>query len=78
MSTAKLLDQLLEIERAVGHADVLSIRRMLMDAQSQVLGIQEDLVSMLAEMRALRERAAAERTAVASPRNFPPSRAIAS
>lgn len=56
MSTTKLLETLLQIERSIGRADSRALRNMIMDAQGQVLRIQQEFVEMLREVRELRER----------------------
>jgi hypothetical protein len=56
MPTTKLLETLLEIERAVGHKDDLTIRAMLMEAQTELLRVQADVIRVLEEVKELRER----------------------
>lgn len=55
MQTTLLLEKLLEIERSIGHVDNLTIRAMLIDAQTQLVNLEEDVIAMLVEMRELRE-----------------------
>ena len=55
MPTTRLLDKLLEIERAVGRADNMTLRTMIMDAQAHLLHIQRDVIMVLEEVRRLRE-----------------------
>lgn len=54
MPTTKLLDTLLKIERSVGRADNATMRNMIMDAENQVLGIQQDVLRVLEELRQAR------------------------
>jgi len=56
MLTTKLLETLLEIERAVGRAEPTTLRVMLMDAQTQLLDLQKEHIRSLEELHALRER----------------------
>lgn len=59
MASTRLLEKLLEIERSLGYADSLVIRGMLMDAEAQVLALQQELMAVLVEVRLLREQRAA-------------------
>jgi hypothetical protein len=56
MPTTKLLETLLEIERALGHKDDLAIRAMLMEAQTELLRVQADVIRVLEDMNGLREQ----------------------
>ncbi|MGB7135129.1 MAG: hypothetical protein WBD46_07565, partial [Acidobacteriaceae bacterium] len=56
MLTTKLLETLLEIERAVGRAQPTALRVMLMDAQTQLLRLQKEHIRSLEELHTLRER----------------------
>lgn len=56
MSTTKLLETLLEIERSLGRADHTTLRNMVMDAEIQVLHLQKGTIEVLEELRDLRER----------------------
>lgn len=67
MPTTKLLEQLLEIERAVGHSDNLTIRAMLMDAQVEVLRVQADVIQVLEDMNQLRAQQERCTTSALSP-----------
>jgi hypothetical protein len=55
MPTTRLLDKLLEIERAVGRVDNTTLRTMIMDAEAHLLHIQRDVITVLEEVRRLRE-----------------------
>lgn len=55
MLTTTLLETLLEIERSIGHTDNHTLRSMLMEAESQLLRIEQDVIGVLTEMRHLRE-----------------------
>lgn len=56
MSTTRLLETLLHIERSVGRADNTVLRNLLMDAQNEVLRLQKESLQLLEEVRQLRER----------------------
>jgi hypothetical protein len=56
MPTTKLLETLLQIERSLGRADNVSLRNLLMDAQTEVLRIQRDSIEVMEELRRMRER----------------------
>ena len=56
MQTTQLLDKLLEIERSVGHADPIAVRAMLLEAQSQLVILERDLLIVLNEVHELRKR----------------------
>ena len=56
MSTTRLLETLLHIERSVGRADNNVLRNLLMDAQNEVLRLQKESLQLLEEVRQLRER----------------------
>ena len=47
MSTATLIQKLMDIEHAIGVKDSTTIRNMLIDAQDSVLGLQKELVDYL-------------------------------
>jgi hypothetical protein len=49
------LQKLLDIERAVGRADDMTIRCMLMEAQGEAVSVHAELLRTLAEMGRLRE-----------------------
>ncbi len=55
MLTTTLLEKLLDIERAVGLTDRMTVRKMLMDLETQVLRLQQELLAALDEVRRLRE-----------------------
>jgi hypothetical protein len=55
MVTALLLKTLLELEQAIGRASPLEIRRVLMEAQLLLLGIQKEQIALLMEIHCLRE-----------------------
>ncbi|HEX4066448.1 MAG TPA: hypothetical protein VHZ09_10540 [Acidobacteriaceae bacterium] len=56
MSTTKLLETLLTIERSIGRAENSALRNLLMDAQTEVLLLQKDAIRLLEEVQQLRER----------------------
>lgn len=56
MLTTKLLETLLNLERSIGHADHLTLRTMVMDAETQLIAIEKDVLSVFEELRLLRER----------------------
>lgn len=56
MPTTKLLEKLLEIERSLGRTDDLSLRAMLMEAQTEVLRVQAEVIQVLEDMQSLREQ----------------------
>jgi hypothetical protein len=56
MTTTILLENLLKIERSIGYADNLAVRAMLMEAQSQVLQVQAEMVKTLREMQLQRQK----------------------
>lgn len=56
MSTTKLLETLLQIERSIGRADSNALRNMIMDAQVQVLKVQQDVLKVLEDARKAHER----------------------
>ena len=58
METRSLLEKLLEIERAVGRADCLFVRGMLLDAEAMAVEIEHERLALLAEIRELRQRQA--------------------
>lgn len=53
--STNLLQKLLDIERSVGHADEMTIRTMLMEAESEAVRVQAELLRTLSEMARLRE-----------------------
>lgn len=55
MLTTLLLNTLLEVERSVGRLDALAVRRMLMEAQQHILGIEQERIALLREIQQLRE-----------------------
>jgi hypothetical protein len=67
MSTTKLLEALLEIERSVGHRDNLTIRAMLMEAQAELLRIEADVIRVMEDMHRLREHQERSATSALSP-----------
>lgn len=56
MLTTILLEKLLEIERQVGHADNLAIRKMPMDAEADVMRVHQELIETLEQLRRLGEQ----------------------
>jgi len=69
ISSTLLLEKLLKIERAVGHADNLELRAMLMEAQGDAVRFQGELVNVLADMARLRERYESRSRSALSPVN---------
>jgi hypothetical protein len=67
MPTTKLLEKLLEIERSLGHADPLTIRAMLMEAQTELLRVEADVLQVMEDMHQLRERQERSATSALSP-----------
>lgn len=55
MPTTELLETLLHIERSIGRAENTALRTMIMDAESQVLRIQQEALRLLEELRRARE-----------------------
>lgn len=55
MSTTKLLETLLNIERSIGRVENTALRNLLMDAQTELLHLQKDAIRLLEEVRRLRE-----------------------
>jgi hypothetical protein len=76
MPTSKLLEKLLEIERSLGHADHLSIRAMVMDAQVEALRVQADVIQVLEDMTVLREQQERLPAAVSARAEKPPRSAL--
>jgi hypothetical protein len=56
METRSLLEKLIEIERAVGRADRLFVRGMLLDAEAMAVEIEHERLALLAEVRQLRQQ----------------------
>jgi hypothetical protein len=54
MLTTILLEKLLEIERSLGRVDSLTLRGMLMEAQTQALRVEQELIGVLDEVHHLR------------------------
>ena len=52
-----LLEKLLEIERSLGRVDPLTVRTMLMEAQTEALHMEQELIGALAELHQIREDA---------------------
>lgn len=75
MQTTQLLDKLLEIERSVGHADAIAVRAMLLEAQTQLVLLERDLLIVLNEVHELRKR---HRPVVERPAPAAASHALAS
>lgn len=71
MSTAGLLEKLIEIERVLGRVDALTVRGMLLDAESDVLCLQQEVMAMSAELRELRAK---QESASRAPSPVPRSR----
>jgi hypothetical protein len=67
MPTTELMEKLLEIERAVGHKDNLTIRAMLMEAQVEVLRVQAGVIRVLEDINQLREQQERCATSALSP-----------
>ena len=55
MPSTELLEKLLKIEQAVGHADDLELRAMLMEAQGDALRFEAQMLSVLTEITRLRD-----------------------
>lgn len=51
-----MLETLLQIERSIGRADSNALRNMIMDAQVQVLRVQQDVLKVLEEARKAHEQ----------------------
>ncbi len=49
MNTARLINQLLEIERALGHLDTARIRGMLFDAEETVLDLEKQMIQIMTD-----------------------------
>ena len=63
MPTTKLLEKLLEIERSLGRVDSTALRHMLIDAETHLLKLQQEVIVLLDEMSRLRQEHAANATA---------------
>lgn len=68
MPTTKLLEKLLEIERSLGRVDSTALRHMLIDAETHLLQLQQEVIVLLEEMGRLRQEQAASATAPLAPR----------
>jgi hypothetical protein len=69
MPSTELLEKLLKIERAVGHADDLELRAMLMEAQSDALRFQAQMLGVLTEITRLRDTSERRGQSALSPVN---------
>lgn len=49
MNTARLINQLLEIERALGHVETASIRGMLFEAEESVLDLERQMIQIMTD-----------------------------
>lgn len=49
MNTARLINQLLEIERALGHVETATIRGMLFDAEESVLDLEKQMIQIMSD-----------------------------
>ena len=67
MNTARLINQLLEIEQALDHLDAASIRGMIFDAQESVLAIERQMIEMMTDYEGLRMLMEFSRNSAASP-----------
>lgn len=56
MNAANLINKLMEIERAVGHARTAEVHAMVLEAQGCVLEMQREMIDTLRENGRLRER----------------------
>jgi hypothetical protein len=70
MNSALLIDQLVAIEQAVGHAPASQIRVMLAELEDEVLHVNRELIAALDEVKNLRQAAAPQ------PRGGGPTRAV--
>lgn len=58
MNSARLIEKLVAIEQAVGHAPAAQIRVMLADLEDDVLCVDRDMIAALDEVKGLRQAAA--------------------
>jgi hypothetical protein len=65
--TTVLLNKLLELERMVGRADEMTLRAKLMDAQTDVLRMQAEVIQVLEDMNQLRAQQERCATSALSP-----------
>ncbi len=49
MNTARLINQLLEIERALGHVETTRIRGMLFEAEESVLDLEKQMIQIMTD-----------------------------
>ncbi|MFP5227985.1 MAG: hypothetical protein ACLGXA_10170 [Acidobacteriota bacterium] len=53
MNTARLITQLLEIERALGHVETSRIRGMLFEAEESVLELEKQMLQIMTDCEGL-------------------------
>lgn len=53
MNTARLIQQLLDIEKALGHVETARIRGMLFEAEESVLDLEKQMIEMMTDYEGL-------------------------